>query len=137
MSGARTERLLDQVHPGPPRQVGVPVWAALSVHPPPHRGLPWSGARHDQEAGLLRGGMVAVTTYRVTARRWALGWELHIDGVGVTQSRTLLSAEDMVREYIALQLDLDDTDSFDVEIVPELDGNLASEAEAVRETKKG
>jgi hypothetical protein len=29
----------------------------------------------------------------VTARRWAHGWELHIDGVGVTQSRTLASAE--------------------------------------------
>jgi DNA-directed RNA polymerase specialized sigma subunit len=76
--------------------------------------------------------MVAMTTYKVTARRWALGWELHIDGVGVTQSRTLRSAEDMVREYIALQLDLDDEENFDVEIIPELDGNLATEAEAAR-----
>jgi hypothetical protein len=38
-------------------------------------------------------GVVAVTEYHVTARRWAHGWELHIDGVGVTQSRTLASAE--------------------------------------------
>lgn len=76
--------------------------------------------------------MAAVTTYRVTAKRWAHGWELHIDGVGVTQSRTLMSAEDMAREYIALSLDIDDDSSFDVHIVPELDGNLAAAAEAAR-----
>lgn len=74
-----------------------------------------------------------MTTYEVTAKRWAHGWELHIAGVGVTQSRTLMSAEDMVREYVALDLDLDDPDSFDVQITPELDGNLATEAEAARQ----
>ena len=41
-------------------------------------------------------------TYEVHARRWARGWELHIDGVGVTQSRSLSDAEGMVRDYIAL-----------------------------------
>jgi hypothetical protein len=77
--------------------------------------------------------MAAVTTYDVTAKRWAHGWELHIEGVGVTQSRTLASAEDMVCDYIALTLDLDDSDSFDVRITPVLDGNLAAEAEAARQ----
>jgi len=74
-----------------------------------------------------------MTAYEVTAKRWAQGWELHIAGVGVTQARTLMSAEDMVREYIALDLDIDDPDSFDVQITPELDGNLVTEAEAARQ----
>lgn len=38
--------------------------------------------------------------YEVHAKRWAHGWELHIDGVGVTQSRTLDDAEAMVRDYV-------------------------------------
>lgn len=62
-----------------------------------------------------------MTTYNVTAKRWAKGWELHIDGVGVSQSRTLASAEDMVREYIALMLDLNDAEGFEVVITPEID----------------
>ena len=39
-------------------------------------------------------------TWTVTAKRWAGGWELHIDGLGVTQSRTLATAERIVRDYI-------------------------------------
>jgi hypothetical protein len=42
-----------------------------------------------------------VTTYTALAKRWEHGWELHIDEMGVTQSRTLADAEDMVRDYIA------------------------------------
>ena len=38
------------------------------------------------------------TTRNVTAKRWKHGWELHIDGVGVTQSRTLDTAGQMVRD---------------------------------------
>lgn len=64
-----------------------------------------------------------MTTYNVTAKRWSKGWELHIDGLGVTQSRTLASAEDMVREYVALALDIDDESSFDVVITPEIDAD--------------
>jgi hypothetical protein len=44
--------------------------------------------------------MAAMSTYSVRARRWAHGWELHIDGIGVTQSRNLDGAEQMVRDYI-------------------------------------
>ena len=39
--------------------------------------------------------------YTVTAKRWEHGWELHIDGIGVTQSRLLSDAEAMVRDYLA------------------------------------
>jgi len=80
-----------------------------------------------------------VTAYHVTAKRWARGWELHIDGVGVTQSRTLTGAVRMVRDYLALDLGGDPA-SYDVTITPELDGELANETEtarqAVREAEK-
>lgn len=77
-----------------------------------------------------------MNTYRGTAKRWPLGWEIHINDLGVTQSRTLATAEKAVREYIVLALDLDDEDGFDVEITPELDGNLATEAAAAREATR-
>jgi hypothetical protein len=47
--------------------------------------------------------VVAVKAYQVTAKRWERGWELHIDGVGVTQSRTVKDAEAMVRDYLHLE----------------------------------
>lgn len=78
--------------------------------------------------------VTAVTTYTVTARRWGNYWELHINGgkAGVTQSRTLAKAEEMVRDYLALD-DRPDAATATVDIRPELDGNLAAEAEAARE----
>jgi hypothetical protein len=55
-------------------------------------------------------------TYEVAAHRWENGWELRIEGVGVTQSRTLLDAEAMTRDYISSLLKLPE-DSFDVTVV--------------------
>jgi DNA-directed RNA polymerase specialized sigma subunit len=74
-------------------------------------------------------------TYHVTATRWPLGWELDIDGVGVTQSRTLATAEKAVRSYLGMD-DCLDAETAEVVISPELDGNLASEAEAAREATR-
>lgn len=37
---------------------------------------------------------------RVTAKRWRGGWELHIAGRGVTQTRTLDKAERQVWDYM-------------------------------------
>lgn len=54
-------------------------------------------------------------TYRVHAKHWAHGWELHIGDLGVTQSRTLAGAQRQVRDYVALLLDVPD-DSFAVDI---------------------
>jgi hypothetical protein len=71
------------------------------------------------------------TTYTVHAKRWKRGWELHIDGVGVTQSKTLNDAEAMVRDYIALDTDAD-PNSFSVEILPEVGGDLDAETRAAR-----
>ncbi|MGB9376850.1 MAG: hypothetical protein WCB04_04970 [Mycobacteriales bacterium] len=48
-------------------------------------------------------------TYRVQARRWAQdGWELHIEGVGVTQSATLATAFDDVEQYLDLTVGPED-----------------------------
>jgi hypothetical protein len=38
-----------------------------------------------------------MSTYTVRAKRWKHGWELHTDGIGVTQSRNLDGAERMAR----------------------------------------
>jgi hypothetical protein len=42
----------------------------------------------------------ATERYNVVAKRWKHGWELHIEGLGVTQSKTLATADAMVRDYI-------------------------------------
>lgn len=73
-----------------------------------------------------------MSTYNVRARRWKHGWELHIDGVGVTQSRNLAGAEQMVRDYIETLTD-HGTDDDAVIIKPEIGGGLDQEAEAARD----
>lgn len=73
-------------------------------------------------------------TYTVSAKRWKHGWELHIDDVGVTQSRTLATAEQMVRDYVETLLDSDASDA-EVVVVPEL-GGLEDRARQVREHAK-
>lgn len=69
--------------------------------------------------------------YKVRAKRWARGWELHIDGVGVTQSHSLRDAEGMARDYIALDTEVL-PDSFTVEIIPEIGHGLDEKTRAAR-----
>ncbi|MEU0118559.1 hypothetical protein ABZ137_33970 [Streptomyces bobili] len=71
-------------------------------------------------------------TYGTVAKRWKHGWELHIEGVGVTQSRTLLDAEPMVRDYVALLLDVPE-DSFDVKVTPEIGAGVDGELVGLRD----
>ena len=73
-----------------------------------------------------------LTTYTVLAKRWKRGWELHIEGVGVTQSRTLNDAENMARDYITLDTGAA-PDSFSVEILPEVGNGLDEETRAARQ----
>jgi DNA-directed RNA polymerase specialized sigma24 family protein len=73
-----------------------------------------------------------MSTYNVRAKRWKHGWELHIDGVGVTQSRNLDGAEEMVRDYIETLTDHDTADDA-VIIRPEVGGGLDQAADAARE----
>jgi hypothetical protein len=69
-------------------------------------------------------------TYTVKAKRWKHGWELHIDGVGVTQSRTLATAEQMVRDYVETLTD-QDVSGDTVVITPEL-GELGDRVATVQ-----
>ena len=71
-------------------------------------------------------------TYRVDAKRWEHGWELHVEGVGVTQSRSLHSAARMAREYISLVEGISDESTIDVEILPKIDAALGQEVVAAR-----
>jgi predicted XRE-type DNA-binding protein len=73
-----------------------------------------------------------MSTYTVRAKRWKHGWELHIDGIGVTQSRNLGGAEQMVRDYIETLSD-HDTAGDTVIIHPEVGGGLDEAAQAARE----
>ncbi len=73
-----------------------------------------------------------MSTYNVRAKRWKHGWELHIDGVGVTQSRNLDGAEQMVRDYIETLTDHDTADDA-VIIHTEVGGGLDQAADAARE----
>jgi hypothetical protein len=76
--------------------------------------------------------VAAVKTYKVHAKRWARGWELHIDGVGVTQSHGLADAAGMARSYIAMTRNVA-ADSFNLDIVPEVGDGLDEAATAARE----
>ena len=70
----------------------------------------------DRPAGAEdRGPLASRTSYEVRAKRWARGWELHVEGVGVTQSKTLVSASKMAREYVSMALDVD-PESFELEM---------------------
>jgi DNA-directed RNA polymerase specialized sigma24 family protein len=75
-------------------------------------------------------------TYNVTAKRWKFGWELHIDGIGVTQCRSLARAKDAAREYIALALDIDDEKTIDVSVTPDIGGGLMAKVAAAREESR-
>src|SRR6059036_2816628 len=95
-----------QVRPGSAHQVDLPLRQALGEHLTPPRRVVRRRRRHDQAHGLPARGVVEVNTYKVRAKGWTRGWELHIEGIGVTQSHSLGEAESMVRDYIALDLDV-------------------------------
>src|SRR3954452_4906380 len=75
-------------------------------------------------------------THDVTAKRWKFGWELHIDGYGVTQCRTLAKAEQTAQEYIALADDIDDESTVDVVVTPDVGGELMMQVAAAKEESR-
>lgn len=77
--------------------------------------------------------MAPVSTYTVHAKRAGKYWELHIDGVGVTQSRNLGDdADEMIRNYVAAMNDVPE-DSFAYTLKPEVGDGLDAEAAAARQ----
>lgn len=73
-----------------------------------------------------------MSNYMVRAKRWSGGWELHISGVGVTQTSGLGDAEAMVRDYLRID-DYPDWDASEVTIIVDLDGLEKEVAESRRE----
>lgn len=71
-----------------------------------------------------------MNTYTVRAKRWERGWELHIDGVGVTQSHGLADAKRTAESYIAMRTGADPDE---VTIVPEVGSGLDEEARQARD----
>jgi DNA-directed RNA polymerase specialized sigma24 family protein len=69
--------------------------------------------------------------YTVRAVRWDGGWELHVPGVGVTQSRSLAKAEAQVRDYLETVFD-ENASEVAVDVVPEV-GGLEKRAESAAE----
>lgn len=80
-------------------------------------------------------------SYTVRAVRWERGWELHIDGVGVTQSHRLTQAERMVRDYLRLD-GYRDSATAEIVIIPEVAGmarrvgRLRTEAAALAQAQE-
>jgi len=73
-----------------------------------------------------------VSTYNVHEKRWSGGWELHIDGEGVTQSRTLDQAAHQVLDY--LETVHDDQDFSDAHVVINFDlGGIEDEVVKVKD----
>jgi DNA-directed RNA polymerase specialized sigma24 family protein len=71
--------------------------------------------------------------YRVSATRWARGWELHVIdlthgeiGVTTTKGRDLAGATAMVRDYLTVVYDLDDAEA--EAVVIEVSPDLGDEA---------
>ena len=71
-----------------------------------------------------------MNTYVTRARRWERGWELHVDGLGVTQVGKLAKAEGQVRDFVAT-LTGRDTRNDVVDLQVDLDG-LHGEIRQVR-----
>lgn len=78
-------------------------------------------------------GVVAVTEYQVTAVRWEHGWELHVDGVGVTQTRTLAGATGQVRDFVATEADRDVDPGDSVHLSIKVGDGLEDEVTRARE----
>ena len=75
-----------------------------------------------------------MTDYKTRATRWAKGWELHVDGVGVTQSRTLATAADEARDYIVSQTG---TAESDVHVILDSDlGEIGGRIAAMRRMRR-
>jgi hypothetical protein len=53
-------------------------------------------------------------TYHVTVRREDPWWVAMVDGVGATETRTVTTLKDMVRDLVVVMREVDDPTGFDV-----------------------
>lgn len=76
-----------------------------------------------------------MSTYTVTAVRWSRGWELHIEGEGVTQVRTLDQATEQVRDYLTTVHQADFSEA-SIRVTADLGGLEHQVAQARLETQR-
>ncbi len=100
--------------------MGLPLRKAHCPTATSHRDQPWSHSGPCGPDAMPTEGM-AVMSYQVRAVRWERGWELHIAGIGVTQSHSLAGAERMIRDYLTID-GHEDAATAGVHITPQLDG---------------
>jgi hypothetical protein len=74
------------------RDLGLRLRLTHSTAAEPPGGHCRGGAQHQQADGLPAEGMVEMSAYTATATREGRWWVIDVDGVGVTQSRTLAEA---------------------------------------------
>lgn len=80
--------------------------------------------------------MAPVSTYNVRATRSGRYWALEIEGLGVTQSRSLgRDADNMIRDYVSLLTDVDE-DSVEYTLTTEVGNGLDAEAAAARKAAR-
>lgn len=72
-----------------------------------------------------------MSSYTARAVRWDHGWELHVEGMGVTQVRSLDHAERQARDLVESLTDRDASDS-PVEILLDF-GELGARAARVKQ----
>ncbi|PZR55236.1 antitoxin HicB [Xylanimonas oleitrophica] len=73
------------------------------------------------------------TTYKATATREGQWWVIDVDGVGVTQERTLRDAPDQARDLVATMLDVA-PETVEIDLHVDLDGFEVEVAAARRES---
>lgn len=71
-------------------------------------------------------------TLDVIARRWKGGWELEIDPDHITQSRTLSTAPQQIRDYLDTFDPATNHDEIDIVITPEI-GDLSERVRVARQ----
>ena len=110
----------------------MPLWSAHRTRPQPLRDHRRRRRQHPEADAVPTGRVVAVNkTYVATAAREGQWWVITVDGIGVTQSRTLRDASSAARGLISAMLDVDDK-NIEVHVEPALDPELAAHVQAAR-----
>lgn len=74
-----------------------------------------------------------MNTFTTRAVKWEYGWELHIEGEGTTQVRTLDKAVQQVRDYLETVHGVN-YDGATIQVIPELPHGLDKAVEDARRT---
>jgi len=74
-----------------------------------------------------------MSTYRATAHREGRWWVVEVDGLGVTQGRSLAEARYMAEDYVITVLDLADNTDVEIDFHVRLDDQLEADVRDVKE----